>query len=795
MHLRMRSQSHLLRGLTVPPISSIFQTEFLRNFHSNELCHPIREHECVPGAIFIRRCTLSIDPNLHAQRCNLTSYGILEGSRLVNRARNFHSTTSLKQQFSSFQAEQNEENISSATKDLSTSAEDSDLEIANLPISRILVENLATRGITKLFPIQKAVLEPGLKGQDLIARAKTGTGKTLAFGIPILDRIIKHNENLNRRYGRPPLAVVMAPTRELAKQVENELKESAPTLELVCVYGGVSIEGQIRQLQRGVDIAVGTPGRFIDLLERGSLNLREVKYIVLDEADRMLAVGFVEAVQRIFEYLPPLRQSMLFSATMPSWVQDLSRRYLRNPLVVDLVGNKEDKIAEGIKLLSIMTPIAGKPTILADLIKVYGKGCKSIVFTQTKRDADEVAMLLSKTIYCEALHGDITQFQRERTLKAFRDGKINVLIATDVAARGLDISNVELVIHYDIANDSETFVHRSGRTGRAGKEGIAILMHTSYQRRNLLILERELQCKFQSIEPPSAVDVIKSSVEQATGKVQSVRPDVRSIFLPAAEKLLAEEGVGSLAAALAHLCGYTEEMAYRSLLTHGTGLTTLKITRLQGQPILSASDVMRALSRLLPSAVHSLGKVCMLRDEAGAVFDLPASMAKELLALKIETGEVIEALIKLPNVVDEPFGNERSGGSSPFQRGFSGGRTMGGLYGGRPGGFPTRAADGGSWSNRGPSGGDFYNRSQGGSRTDDWSSRPPSGYNRSPGGGNTSDWSRRPPSSYGNNNWSSRPSSNYDSDSSSYGTSNRAFTGRCLKCGQAGHRAIDCPKQ
>ncbi|MCO5593070.1 hypothetical protein L7F22_047076 [Adiantum nelumboides] len=420
------------------------------------------------------------------------------------------------------------------------------------------------------FGEQRAVLEPALKGQDLIARAKTGTGKTLAFGIPILDRIIKENENRSRRHGRPPLAVVMAPTRELAKQVETELKDSAPTLELVCMYGGVSIEGQIRQVQRGVDIAVGTPGRFIDLLERGCLNLKEVKYIVLDEADRMLAVGFVEAVQKIFEYLPTIRQSMLFSATMPSWVQDLSRRYLRNPLIIDLVGNMEDKIAEGIKLLSVTTPLNGKLSLLGDLLIVYGKGCKSIVFTQTKRDADDVTMSLSKTVYCEALHGDISQFQRERTLKAFRDGKISVLIATDVAARGLDIPNVDLVIHYEVANDSETFVHRSGRTGRAGKEGTAILMHTPYQRRTLGMLERELRCSFQTIEPPSALDVIKSSGEQAAAKVRGVHPDVRNIFLPTAEKLLSEEGIGAFAAAISHLCGYNEEMAFRSLLTHGT---------------------------------------------------------------------------------------------------------------------------------------------------------------------------------------------------------------------------------
>lgn len=402
------------------------------------------------------------------------------------------------------------------------------LDIAGLPISRVLLDNLAKRGIEKLFPIQRAVLEPALRGQDLIARAKTGTGKTLAFGIPILDCIIKENQKLNRGYGKAPLAVVMAPTRELAKQVENEFRESAPNLELVCVYGGVPIHLQIRQLQRGVDIAVGTPGRFIDLLERGSLNLHEVKYIVLDEADRMLAVGFVEDIKKIFQYLPPQRQSMLFSATMPTWVKDLARKHLKNPLIIDLVGNNEEKIAEGIKLLSITTSMATKRSLLGDLIKVYGKGCKSIVFTQTKRDADTVAMSLGQVLSCEPLHGDIRQAQRERTLRSFRDGRISVLVATDVAARGLDIPNVDLVIHYEVANDSETFVHRSGRTGRAGKEGTAILMHTPSQRRTLDLLEQELRCRFQSIEPPSAADLIRSSAEQIAVKRQIVHPELPS---------------------------------------------------------------------------------------------------------------------------------------------------------------------------------------------------------------------------------------------------------------------------
>ncbi|CAN6455225.1 unnamed protein product [Victoria cruziana] len=263
------------------------------------------------------------------------------------------------------------------------------LEIAKLGISQDIVSALAKRGITKLFPIQRAVLEPAMQGRDMIGRAKTGTGKTLAFGIPIMDRIIRFNAKHGR--GRNPLALVMAPTRELARQVEKEFRESAPVLDTICVYGGVPISSQMRTLDYGVDIVVGTPGRIIDLLKRGALNLSEVQFVVLDEADQMLAVGFDEDVEVILEKLPQNRQSMMFSATMPSWIRRLSQKYLNNPFVIDLV------------------------------------------------------------------------------------------------------------IHYELPNTSEIFVHRSGRTGRAGKKGSAILMHTEQQNRAVRIIERDVGCKFNEL--------------------------------------------------------------------------------------------------------------------------------------------------------------------------------------------------------------------------------------------------------------------------------------------------------
>jgi superfamily II DNA/RNA helicase len=247
-----------------------------------------------------------------------------------------------------------------------------ELAIDSLGVSDEVVDALAKRGITHLFPIQRAVLEPAMKGCDLIARAKTGTGKTLAFGIPIIRHIVNENEanQDGSHIGRAPRALVLAPTRELAKQVEREFMESAPMLSTICVYGGVSISTQQRQLQRGVDIAVGTPGRIIDLIDRGSLNLRDVRFLVLDEADQMLAVGFEEDVERILEQLPKKRQGMLFSATMPAWVKNLSRKYLRDPLTIDLVGDNDAKLAEGIRILAIPIPAAAKRAILTDLITV-----------------------------------------------------------------------------------------------------------------------------------------------------------------------------------------------------------------------------------------------------------------------------------------------------------------------------------------------------------------------------------------------------------------------------------------
>lgn len=574
---------------------------------------------------------------------------------------------------------------------------------------------LAKRGIKTLFPIQIAAIEPALAGRDVIARAKTGTGKTLAFSLPVIEKLLEMRDNgaLSGR-GRAPKCLVLAPTRELAKQVEREILETAPNLGTACVYGGAPMGAQANLLARGVDVVVGTPGRLIDCIARGLLRVDEVSFLVLDEADQMLADGFEEEVEKILEGLPPKRQTMLFSATMPDWVRKLSRRYLDNPVIIDLVGERETKFGDGIRLLAVKSSFSARRSLLVDLITVYGRGAKAIIFAQTKREVDEVTVALAKSIPCECLHGDVPQSQREKTLAGFRQNRFSVLVATDVAARGLDISDVDLVVHYELPNQTESFLHRSGRTGRAGKQGTAIAMFSEKESRDISVLERETGARFERISPPTPMEVLAASAEQSIETIQKVDPSLVQYFLPAAEKYISD-APGSpqavLALALAALSGIREPPPPRSLLTCEQGVITVCVTSVAGSKTAfggmmpTPRSIMTLVSRHVPEAANVIGKIKLIsdRNQEGAVFDVPEKYAKELVATS-DSRHVFTIPDKLPKLIED------ASASSTFSRsGRPGLRPSRGSGGDRPygGGYRSRDRDSGrdgerdSWDSRG----------------------------------------------------------------------------------------------
>ena len=327
-------------------------------------------------------------------------------------------------------------------------------------------------GITAPFPIQSLALPVALGGHDIIGQARTGTGKTLAFGIPIL----QHLANGPARQSTAPAALVVVPTRELAIQVADDLRVASVALgtKVLTVYGGRAYEPQIDALRAGVDIVVGTPGRLLDLVGQRYLDLSTIGALVLDEADKMLDLGFLPDVERILELTPVGRQTMLFSATMPGEVVTLARRHLRQPLHVRAEQHDEPDLVPLTVQHVFRAHQMDKIEMLARILQANGRGL-SMVFCRTKRSADQVAdALTTRGFAAAAVHGDLGQGQRERALRAFRSGKIDVLVATDVAARGLDVDDVTHVINYECPEDGKAYLHRTGRTGRAGRDGIAV---------------------------------------------------------------------------------------------------------------------------------------------------------------------------------------------------------------------------------------------------------------------------------------------------------------------------------
>ena len=344
----------------------------------------------------------------------------------------------------------------------------------DLGVDEVICSALEAAGIHTTFPIQALTLPLAMNGQDIIGQARTGTGKTLAFGIPILHRLV--TTLAGERAAKQPAALVIVPTRELAIQVTDDIKQAGAQLgaRVLTVYGGRAYEPQIDALAAGVDVVVGTPGRLLDLANRKNLDLSQIRALVLDEADKMLDLGFLPDVERLLRLTPDGRQTMLFSATMPGEVVTLARRHLRQPTNIRAEGLDESAPPPLTTQFVYRTHHLDKIEVLARVLQAKDRGL-SMVFCQTKRACDQVSIALTERGFAAAtVHGDLGQAQRERALRAFRTGKVDVLVATDVAARGIDVDDVTHVINYECPDDQMAYVHRIGRTGRAGRTGVAV---------------------------------------------------------------------------------------------------------------------------------------------------------------------------------------------------------------------------------------------------------------------------------------------------------------------------------
>jgi superfamily II DNA/RNA helicase len=342
---------------------------------------------------------------------------------------------------------------------------------AELGVREEIVRSLAEAGIHRTFAIQELTLPLALAGDDVIGQARTGMGKTLGFGVPLLQRIIVPGDGT-------PQALVVVPTRELCLQVTHDLTDAAKHLNVrvLAIYGGRPYEPQIAALRKGVDVVVGTPGRLLDLAEQRHLVLGKVRNLVLDEADEMLDLGFLPDIERILRMVPDERQTMLFSATMPGPIITLARTFLNQPTHVRAEENDAGAIHERTEQFVYRAHALDKLELLARALQARERGL-SMVFTRTKRTAQKVADdLVERGFAAAAVHGDLGQGAREQALRAFRSGKIDVLVATDVAARGIDVEGVTHVINYQCPEDEKTYVHRIGRTGRAGRTGVAVTL-------------------------------------------------------------------------------------------------------------------------------------------------------------------------------------------------------------------------------------------------------------------------------------------------------------------------------
>lgn len=403
-----------------------------------------------------------------------------------------------------------------------------------LGVSEPLLKAVEELGFEQPMPVQAQVIPHLLsKEGDVVALAQTGTGKTAAFGLPVLQRIDQARHT--------PQALILAPTRELCLQIAADLADFSrylPDVKVLPVYGGSSIESQIRSLRKGVQIIVATPGRLIDLINRGVAQLGDVHTVILDEADEMLNMGFLDSINEILDHVPAERKMLMFSATMPAEISRIAKKYMHDP--VEFVVGTRNEGATNVKHVYYMVNARDKYLALKRIVD-YNPNIYAIIFCRTRRDTQEIADRLCQDGYnAEALHGDLSQQQRDVVMKKFRERVVRILVATDVAARGLDVDDLTHVINYGLPEDTAVYTHRSGRTGRAGKTGVSIAIIHSREKGRLREIERIIGKKFERKEVPTPQQIIEKQLYSLADRIEKVQVNDEEMgrYLPGVVKRL-----------------------------------------------------------------------------------------------------------------------------------------------------------------------------------------------------------------------------------------------------------------
>jgi len=414
----------------------------------------------------------------------------------------------------------------------------------DLGLSEATLNQLEKLGFTAPTQIQQDAIPALLEGKDIVGQSQTGTGKTAAFALPALEMVEANDKDVQ--------TLILTPTRELAQQVGeaiNDFTSREKRVSSLTVYGGQSIDRQISRLRRGVQIVVGTPGRVIDLLERGELRLDQLKLAILDEADEMLSMGFIDDIKKILRRTPKERQTACLSATMPREIKDLIKNFLNSPIYLTV--KQKDEAPERIDQHVYMIPRGWQKNKALQPILEIEEPDSAIIFVRTKRTASELTSKLQEAGHSvDEYHGNLSQMQRERLVKRFRDGKVKMVVATDIAARGLDVQDLTHVINYDLPDNAETYIHRIGRTGRAGKTGTAIALVHSGDRRTLKQIERRLRSKIDVAQIPNRAQVEAKRIAKLQAKIKETLAGERmASFLPLVRELSDEYDAQAIAAA------------------------------------------------------------------------------------------------------------------------------------------------------------------------------------------------------------------------------------------------------